>query len=422
MFRVISELAEEDAFTVSREELLKACAAILENRQKATTEDVSIALRSRALAYAAANKPSAAKADLDDLCKLCPNDAKAYRLRAMFLADQQCLVAAQLDVETAIGLQPKSADNYACLASILFLGGQFERGLCQARRAVEIDSHCAFGHYILGLLSLEIGANRACVKHLSRYLELQPWNGLDSARPYYTRGLALLELNRPKEALISFFMARKLDPSLDIVVWSIAVTYEDLGRFHAAARAAEDFIKMKPRPSDHFWLATLHASSGHKALAEQSIRKGEAAVWAAGAETAAAAGEAYYAVEQYQKSVDYIRMALKLEPANELALRQQAETQATCPEAKYRDGPAAVKVAQRLYDGVKDNPDKVTTCRNLMVLLAAAHAECGQFQRAVELMRAFVEHEGPDRNRTKYQQMLRLFESGKPYRHSAQWH
>ncbi len=114
-------------------------------------------------------------------------------------------------------------------------------------------------------------------------------------------------------------------------------------------------------------------------------------------------------------------MALKLEPANALALRQQAEIQATCPDAKYRDGAAAVKMLQKLYDLVKDNPDKVMTCRNCMVALAAAHAECGQFRRAVELMRAFLETEGPDRNRAKYRQMLKLFESGKPYRHSVQW-
>ncbi len=201
LFRAISELSDDDTFSMPGENVVAACSAVLQNRQTATPEDVCMALKRRGISYTAMGKDSAARADLDALCQLRPNDADAHRLRAMVLADLHCPLEAEEEMKTAIALNPKAADYYACLATILFLRRELQAGLRQARRAVEIDSHCASGHYILGWLSFETGANRACVEHLNKYLELRPWSGWDSARPYYIRGLALLELNRPREAL-----------------------------------------------------------------------------------------------------------------------------------------------------------------------------------------------------------------------------
>jgi hypothetical protein len=80
------------------------------------------------------------------------------------------------------------------------------------------------------------------------------------------------------------------------------------------------------------------------------------------------------------------------------------------PEAKYRDGMAAVDDATRAceLDGWKD-PDLVDT-------LAASHAEIGAFARAIEVQEKALALVKDEARAGSYRERLALYKAGKPFR------
>jgi tetratricopeptide (TPR) repeat protein len=80
---------------------------------------------------------------------------------------------------------------------------------------------------------------------------------------------------------------------------------------------------------------------------------------------------------------------------------------AACPDAKIRDGKKALEVAQKAYELAK-GPNELAT-------LAAAHAELGEFDRAVEWQTRAIDA-APGALKEQYQRRLKLYQDRKPYR------
>ena len=80
---------------------------------------------------------------------------------------------------------------------------------------------------------------------------------------------------------------------------------------------------------------------------------------------------------------------------------------AACPDAKVRDGKKALEAAQKAHELAKGP--------NGMATLAAAHAERGEFDKAVEWQTKAIEI-APKAQKDQYQQRLKLYQDKKPYR------
>src|SRR5262245_22372985 len=81
---------------------------------------------------------------------------------------------------------------------------------------------------------------------------------------------------------------------------------------------------------------------------------------------------------------------------------------AACPDAKIRDGKKALEAAQKAYELAK-GPSELAT-------LAAAHAEIGEFDKAVEWQTKATDA-APAALKEQYQQRLKLYQDKKPYRY-----
>jgi tetratricopeptide (TPR) repeat protein len=81
---------------------------------------------------------------------------------------------------------------------------------------------------------------------------------------------------------------------------------------------------------------------------------------------------------------------------------------ASCPDAKIRDGKKALEAAQKAFALAK-GPNELAT-------LAAAHAELGEFDKAVEWQTKAIDA-APKALKEQYQQRLKLYQDKKPYRH-----
>jgi tetratricopeptide (TPR) repeat protein len=121
-------------------------------------------------------------------------------------------------------------------------------------------------------------------------------------------------------------------------------------------------------------------------------------------------GRAWEAKKEYAKAIaDY-------EKAAELAGKQPhyanyhtalALVLAACPDAKVRNGKNALTAAQKAYDLAKGP--------NEMAVLAAAHAELGEFDKAIEWQTRAIDL-APAAQKEQYQRRLKLYQDAKPYR------
>ncbi len=94
---------------------------------------------------------------------------------------------------------------------------------------------------------------------------------------------------------------------------------------------------------------------------------------------------------QYAKALEHYNTALDLDPNCVLALCARADLRATCPDGAYRNGQGAVSDATRALEIARSRggPRQDRFCRMYLRVLAAAHAEAGDFSTAIE-----VESEG----------------------------
>lgn len=114
---------------------------------------------------------------------------------------------------------------------------------------------------------------------------------------------------------------------------------------------------------------------------------------------------------EHQKAIADYDAAIKLVPLYLLATNNKAWLHATCPEAKYRDGSEAVKLAKGVCERTKD--------REGMYLdtLAAAYAETGKFEEAVKAQEKALEDKSyVVRYGEGGEKRLQLYKDKKPFR------
>jgi len=121
-------------------------------------------------------------------------------------------------------------------------------------------------------------------------------------------------------------------------------------------------------------------------------------------------GNAWNAKGNYEKALADYEHAVKLVPTSAPAYGVLARFQATCPDAKYRDGRQAFLNARTAFDFTRG-----MDC-SIVDTLAAACAECGDFKKAVEYQTKAIEMTSSEKNKEIFRSRLELYNTGKPYR------
>ncbi len=117
----------------------------------------------------------------------------------------------------------------------------------------------------------------------------------------------------------------------------------------------------------------------------------------------------------YDKAIADCSQTPRIKPNDTNAYNNLAWLQATCPDARYRDGSKAVENANtaRQSDGGQH--------WYFLGTLAAAYAESGDFQKAVEWQAKAIDLAATDKSATEKDKAeansrLELYRQGKPYR------
>jgi tetratricopeptide (TPR) repeat protein len=114
--------------------------------------------------------------------------------------------------------------------------------------------------------------------------------------------------------------------------------------------------------------------------------------------------------KQYEKAMSDLDEAVRLGPVDESAYGNRALILATCPDAKLRDGKKAVESATKACElaGWKS--------ADLLVTLAAACAEAGDFESAVKWQTRANELRTDPEAKEKGGRLLKRYQAKQPYR------
>jgi tetratricopeptide (TPR) repeat protein len=218
----------------------------------------------------------------------------------------------------------------------------------------------------------------------------------------------------PFDRAVDFFTAQiRAEPAAAVNYIHRAAIREKRGELVEAVADLDDAIRLDPRG------ASAHADRGRVRSAMRELDKAVADY------TEAVRIDPDFAVAykgrgsvrdektEYGRALADFDQAIRIDPEYAHAYNDRAWLRATCPEAMFRDGKAAVADATKAceLDGWRD-PDLVDT-------LAAAHAETGAFARAIEVQQKALALVKDQARAGSYRERLALYQAGKPYRGAA---
>jgi tetratricopeptide (TPR) repeat protein len=225
----------------------------------------------------------------------------------------------------------------------------------------------------------------------------------------HNRGVSLAQAGRVREAIDDFTRTIQLQPRYAKAYSNRAAIAEQQGKFR---EALVDF--QKATELDHK-MATAHAGMGRALLQLSRHQDALAALDEAiriDRENPAfltSRGDVYAAMGDYESSLDDYGKAIEVDPTFATAYRNGSWLLATCPDARFRDEENAVIGAEKALDLAFGD-------RHLCLdTLAAAHANAGDFDRAVTVAQQAVEA-APRGVQSFYQTRLKMYQQRQPFR------
>ena len=245
-------------------------------------------------------------------------------------------------------------------------------------RAVQIHPNSATAHHNLGCAMIDRGQVRESIIHFDRALDLEP----SAADTNLELGKALFKQGNWLRAAANFESALALKPD-DAESWNYAGAANlNLQRLEKATLAFQIAIKLKPTNGMFFY------------------NLGRAQIMS---------GNATGALESWHR-------ALELMPESPRVLETLAWHLATSPDDSVRNGPEALRLAER---ACANTMYQDAGCMNA---LAAAFAELGRFQDASRLAQQAIEvARATQRTQLagEIEAQLKFYQSERPYREDA---
>jgi tetratricopeptide (TPR) repeat protein len=255
--------------------------------------------------------------------------------------------------------------------------------LAKAQRLVQSevdqDPKNTYSMKVLGVVCARQNRLEEAVRHLKAALEFDTFD-VDA---HHEAGMALENLGHFEEAMSHFLCVVALDPKLVMGQMNLAAALLRNGDLDRAISHYNQAIRLDPQNTDaHHHIGVAYVAKGH-----------------------------------VEAAVEHYRKALELDPQRPFLTNNLAWILATHPDAKLRNGAEATRLAER---GVKakQQPDA-----GELDTLAAAYAEAGRFQEAVQTAQAALKQAqaGGQFELAKHiTSHLVLFENDKPFRESQQ--
>jgi len=309
----------------------------------------------------------------------------------------------------ALRIRPGDTNSLTNLANALFQKGDLPEAIEHFREAVRLRPNDNMVRRNLAKALFRNGALDESIAEFREALRILPTDS-DAA---YSLGSAFLQKGEADAAIPYFRKAIELKRNDIAAHYNLAIALQRDNQFDPAIAEFRETLRLDPRKVDaHNNLAITLLKKG---LAEEAIAEWQTAlqIEPGNAEMHNNLAVAFLAQGRIAETVAEWQETLRLQPdkvGTEISL---AWVLSTAPEDTLRNGARALELAQ--------HASQISAGRNLMIyrVLAAAYAESGQFQAAINTAQEGAhraETEGQASVAQALQLDLSLFEQGIPLR------
>jgi tetratricopeptide (TPR) repeat protein len=312
--------------------------------------------------------------DIEASLVLNPNFVDAVALRGQILTQRGEYDLALADFDKALQMSPKSSLALSCRGNLHLAQRNYERASIDFGRALEINPNEPLAFQGRAIVSLASGKLDAALADCSEAIA----SGVNGA--YAVRARIWVAKGEHERAISDLTAALTQNPTSADAFRDRGLIWYLKGEADRAVADLDEAIKLNAGDS----VAYNNRGAAH-------LKAG-----------------------RYAEAVADLEAAIRLAPEFANPYKHLAWLQATCPDAAFRNGQSAVTNATRALALSKENSAE------WLAVLAAAHAEAGDFEKAVRCQGNCLEA-SPDTAKAEAQERLELFQAGRPLRDPMNW-
>ncbi len=341
-----------------------------------------------------------------------PDCWMAHSNLGLLLKNQGHIEEAIEHYHQALQIAPNAWDALNDLGVALADKGQFDEAIEYYHKSLQIDPNLFAVQNNLGHALAAEGRFDEAIEYYRQALQISP-NFSDALN---NLGNALATRGRFDEAIDNYRKAVQVNPDFSEALNNLGVALAARGRFDEAIDNYRKAIRINPNDCDA--LNNLGMALAARGRFDEAIENYRQAVRVNPnrPETFFHLGMTLDQLGRTREAAAQYREALKLNPNLAGPLNNLAWVLAAGPDDELRNGPEAVRLAQRACELTHyGEPLFIGT-------LAAAYAECGRFPEAVataEKAEQLATTAGTKDVAGKIRQLLELYRAGKPFHEPA---
>ena len=311
--------------------------------------------------------------------------------------------------QKVIDLEPDNAKAYVNRGVAYGNTDKHDRAIRDFDKAIELDPGNTNAYKNRGLAYLDKGDNVRAIRDYDKVIEMDP----DNASAYVNRGFAYGNKGEHDRAIRDSDKAIELDPNNAEAYVNRGVAYGNKGEHERAIRDFDKAIQLDPNNTKAY--VNRGFAYGNKGEHERAIGDFDKAIELDpnNALTHEKIGAVLMRLGRAKEAVSHYRQALDLRGDWPEMMNNLAWILATHEDAQVRDGAEAIRLAER---ACQLTGFKVAVLQDT---LAAAYAEAGQFEKAVETAESAIRlaHAASgEKLSKKVRKRLQLYKADRPYR------
>lgn len=345
-----------------------------------------------------------ALADFDEAIKLDPDNETYRLLRAVFLRNRQKFDEALAEVNQMINDSPDDANALILQGEIFRQLDKPDQALESFNEATKLAPQAPGPYQNRGEIYREQSEFAKAIDEFTKVLELQP----GSLLPLVHRAEAYLNNNQLNEALADVDAVLEREQ----VVAARRLRGEILAQLNRVDEAIEEIEQLSRtvpnQPELKMQLALYHLINKNP---EEAISAYDDVLLMDPENFLAlrSRGDAYLNMGNHTQAIEDFEKALKVEPNDAALLNNLAWVLATSPEAEVRNGQRAVELATKACELTEYKMP------HILSTLAAAFAESGNFDTAIEWSQKAVNMDDPE-NDEQLEKELASYLKKQPWR------
>jgi tetratricopeptide (TPR) repeat protein len=341
--------------------------------------------------------------------KLDPNNFDGY----VWLADSyERLGRYEEAVETykqAIEINPNDPRNYTYIGHVYKNMSLYENAIEAYKKSIEINPNFDHSRAYLYLATVyeKLGRYEEALEP-TKYYYMGNLNDIDA---YLCYAQINQKLGRYEEAIDICKKGLKIDPNDYNIYYDLGFNYLLVAQYQYAIEAFRRSLALNPQQG----LCYMSIGQAFHKLEqyEDAIKAYKRAIEIDPTSATNAycfIGFIYQQMEKFGEAIESYKQAISNDPNDPNSLNNLAWLYSTCPDQQFRDGKEAVRLAQKACElSGYDNMFRVAS-------LAAAYAECGDFDKAVEYQEKAIELADDNNVKTEYENRLAFYKAKKPWR------